>query len=84
MKALRLRSPNNLTVEDIKPTKLEFSVVRISVKRVGVCGSDLSSIAGKLPFTKFPITPGHEFAGIITEVNGRKRTIMDPKNRTVC
>lgn len=76
MKALRLRSPNNLIVEDIKPTKLESSWVRISVKRVGVCGSDLSSIAGKLPFTKFPITPGHEFAGIITEVNGCKRTVV--------
>ncbi|MFC1694369.1 alcohol dehydrogenase catalytic domain-containing protein, partial [Candidatus Latescibacterota bacterium] len=63
MKALRLNSPNNLVLEDMELGKLESGWVKISVKAVGVCGSDVASIAGKLPFTKFPITPGHEFSG---------------------
>jgi 2-desacetyl-2-hydroxyethyl bacteriochlorophyllide A dehydrogenase len=37
------------------------------VHNVGVCGSDYSSIAGKLPFTRYPIVPGHEAAGEVLE-----------------
>lgn len=69
MRALRLNSPNNYRMEDVEPGTLKPGWVRIHVKAVGVCGSDLASMAGKLAFTKFPITPGHEFSGIVTEVN---------------
>jgi 2-desacetyl-2-hydroxyethyl bacteriochlorophyllide A dehydrogenase len=41
--------------------------VRLAVRNVGVCGSDYSSIAGKLPFTRFPIVPGHEASGEVIE-----------------
>lgn len=67
MKALRLLGPNDLQLQDIERPELEDGWCRIKVLRVGVCGSDISSIAGKLIFTHFPITPGHEFSGIITE-----------------
>ncbi len=69
MRALRLISPNTYRIEDVKPGILKPGWVRIRVKAVGVCGSDLASMAGKLAFTKFPITPGHEFSGIVTEAN---------------
>ena len=29
----------------------------------GICGTDLHIIAGAVPFTRYPIVPGHEFAG---------------------
>ena len=60
MKALRLLGPNDLQLQDIERPELEDGWCRIKVLRVGVCGSDISSIAGKLIFTHFPITPGHE------------------------
>ncbi len=43
--------------------------VRIRIRNVGICGSDYSSVAGKLPFTRFPIVPGHEASGEITETS---------------
>ena len=73
MKALRLLGPNNLQLQDIERPKLEDGWCRIKVLRVGVCGSDISSISGKLIFTRFPITPGHEFSGIITETKNCHR-----------
>ena len=56
MKALRLNAPNNLILEDVEQSNLNPGRVRINVKSVGVCGFDLSSITGKLPFTKYLIT----------------------------
>ena len=75
MKALRAISANNFSIEDMEPGELEPGWVRIKVKSVAVCGSDMASIAGRLPFTKFPITPGHEFSGIVSEVNNCKNTV---------
>ena len=68
MKALRLYGPGNLGLEEVSPKPLVPGWCRIRVLCVGVCGSDISSMAGKLAFTKFPITPGHEFSGVVTEV----------------
>ena len=76
MKALRLHSPKNLAIEHVHPARIHPGWVRIGVERVGVCGSDLASIAGNLPFTKFPINPGHELSGIITEVNTCKKAAV--------
>ena len=69
MKAVRLYGPGNSGLEDVSGKTLPAGWCRIRVLSVGVCGSDISSMAGKLMFTKFPITPGHEFSGIVTEVN---------------
>lgn len=69
MKAARLLGPNDMRLMEVESTKLPKGWCRIKVKAVGVCGSDISSIAGKLVFTNFPVTPGHEFSGVVTEVN---------------
>src|SRR5579863_356410 len=70
MKALLLKSPKQLETVELASTSLASGQVRIKVKNVGVCGSDYSSIAGKLPFTRYPIVPGHEASGEITEISG--------------
>jgi len=67
MKALLLEGPRKLTLTDVPPAPLAAGQVRIRIHNVGICGSDYSSVAGKLPFTRFPIVPGHEASGVITE-----------------
>lgn len=57
--------------------------VLVRVRRIGICGSDIHVFHGKHPFTKYPVTQGHEVSGEITEVGpgitdvrvGRKVTI---------
>jgi len=68
MKALLLKGPKRLEAVEITPPQLGNRQARIKVRNVGVCGSDYSSIAGKLPFTRYPIVPGHEASGEITEI----------------
>lgn len=75
MKALRLLKPKELSLEEVTSKKLPPGWCRIKTLSVGVCGSDISSISGKLPFTRYPITPGHEFSGIVTEVNQCKSDV---------
>jgi 2-desacetyl-2-hydroxyethyl bacteriochlorophyllide A dehydrogenase len=67
MKALLLKSPRQLELTDLPRPPLAPSQVRLRIRKVGICGSDYSSIAGKLPFTRFPIVPGHEASGEVIE-----------------
>ena len=67
MKALRVTAPHQFSVIDLPRPSLGPGQVRVRVHQVGVCGTDLSLVAGKLPFARFPIVPGHELAGEIIE-----------------
>jgi L-gulonate 5-dehydrogenase len=67
MKALLLKGPRQLEFVELEHPDLGPGQVRVRVAKVGICGSDYSSIAGKLPFTRFPIVPGHEASGEVTE-----------------
>jgi 2-desacetyl-2-hydroxyethyl bacteriochlorophyllide A dehydrogenase len=67
MKALLLKGPRQLEWSDLPRPALADRQVRVRIAKVGVCGSDYSSIAGKLPFTRFPIVPGHEASGEVME-----------------
>jgi 2-desacetyl-2-hydroxyethyl bacteriochlorophyllide A dehydrogenase len=67
VKALLLKAPKQLEPVDLPQPALAPGQVRMRVRNVAVCGSDYSSIAGKLPFTRFPIVPGHEASGEVIE-----------------
>lgn len=41
--------------------------VRLRVDAVGICGSDVALVAGRHPYAKYPITPGHEIAATVLE-----------------
>ncbi len=40
----------------------------VSVKRVGICGTDLHAFMGNQPFFDYPRVLGHELAGIVEQV----------------
>lgn len=42
--------------------------VLVRVKRIGICGSDIHVYHGKHPFTKYPITQGHEVSCEVVEL----------------
>lgn len=42
--------------------------VRLSVTAVGVCNADIGTAAATGPGASFPVTPGHEVAGVIAEL----------------
>jgi len=68
MKAILLKGPKQLEAVEMTRPEVGNRQARIKVRNVGVCGSDYSSIAGKLPFTRYPVVPGHEASGEIAEI----------------
>jgi Threonine dehydrogenase and related Zn-dependent dehydrogenases len=42
--------------------------VVIAAEAVGICGTDLHLVEGDYPTGRFPVVPGHEFAGVVKAV----------------
>jgi 2-desacetyl-2-hydroxyethyl bacteriochlorophyllide A dehydrogenase len=76
MKAVVVSTPDRWSVVDDAPvpTPGEGEVL-LEVKAVGICGSDLHILAGEFPPTPYPITPGHEFAGVVSALGPGVETV---------
>lgn len=48
--------------------KVQSNYVRFDMKYCGVCHSDVHIGNGDLPNVMYPCVPGHELAGIVTEI----------------
>ncbi len=81
MKSARITGPNEpLAVLDFETPKPQGNQVLVKVKSVGVCHSDLHLWEGGYDLgdgkfmkvtdrgVKYPVTPGHEIAGIVEEI----------------
>jgi 2-desacetyl-2-hydroxyethyl bacteriochlorophyllide A dehydrogenase len=67
MKALMIEAEGRTrfhTIPDVRPGPGE---VRISVRHVGLCGSDYNTFKGLNPLVQLPRIPGHEIGGEILE-----------------
>lgn len=70
MKAFRIREPRATEVVDLPgPVPAEGEVL-LRVRRVGFCGSDLSTYKGGNPLVSYPRIPGHEIAATVEAVAG--------------
>lgn len=67
MKAVVLREPGDLRVEDVNLPKADGKVF-LRVSSVGICGSDVSAYKGTSRLGVFPRILGHEAAGVVVEL----------------
>lgn len=67
MKALVMESPRTAVVKEVTYPKPGPNDVTIQVKRCGICGTDLHIYQGTF-LPNYPLIPGHEFSGIVSEV----------------
>ena len=68
MKAVSFQGKDTVAVIDKSVPQVTDSTVLIKVAYAGICGSDLSIVAGKHPRAKPPLVMGHEFSGTIVEL----------------
>lgn len=68
MKALMIEKPGEMKVVEKEMPDPGRGEVRIRMKCVGFCGSDLSTYLGKNPMVSYPRVPGHEISGVIDKV----------------
>ncbi|MHB1023223.1 MAG: zinc-binding alcohol dehydrogenase family protein [Acidobacteriaceae bacterium] len=68
MKALVIKAPGEIALETVPDLPFSQEDVRLRVRMVGLCGSDLNTFRGKNPLVTFPCIPGHEIAATIEHV----------------
>jgi len=67
MKCVVIEQPGKMGLQEKELPKLSKDFARIKVKAAAICATDLEVIDGNIP-AKYPLTPGHEWSGIVSEV----------------
>ncbi len=73
MKALRIRGPLAMRIEDVPVPAISAGQVLVTVKAVGICATDIELYDGRMPYlrqglSRLPLTPGHEWSGTVESV----------------
>ncbi|MFH1009551.1 MAG: alcohol dehydrogenase catalytic domain-containing protein, partial [Candidatus Latescibacterota bacterium] len=87
MKKARIMGPKDIRVMEVPTPEPGPGEVLCRVVRAGICGTDYAIYTGELSFVKsgqisFPMTPGHEWSGLVTRV-GRDVAGFQPGDRVV-
>ncbi len=78
VRAALLTGPATLEVRDRDDPRPDPHEVVVRVESIGICGTDLSIYAGKIPVT-YPRVMGHEIVGTLaTGARAGERVLVDP------
>ncbi|MBS4173151.1 alcohol dehydrogenase catalytic domain-containing protein [Bacillus sp. FJAT-49736] len=70
MKAGLYISEKNVMTGELDKPMAKSGEALIKVSFAGICGTDMMIYAGKHPRAKAPLALGHEFSGVVVEING--------------
>src|SRR5438552_5696755 len=68
MRAAIIETPGKIRVGTISDPTPKPDELVIRVGACGICGTDLHVVDGDSPLVRYPIIPGHEFAGEVVAV----------------
>lgn len=68
IRALMIESENVTRFHEVGKQSLGDGDVRVGVRHIGLCGSDLNTFKGLNPLVQLPRIPGHEIGGEVLEV----------------
>ena len=63
-----MTAPKEITIREVDIPEPGPDQVLVKIKRIGVCGSDIHVFHGMHPYTKYPVTQGHEVSGKIVKL----------------
>jgi 2-desacetyl-2-hydroxyethyl bacteriochlorophyllide A dehydrogenase len=69
MRALVYEGPREMNMREVERPEPEPGEVLIRVGEIGICGSELSGYLGQNSLRQPPLVMGHEFSGMIAEVD---------------
>lgn len=68
MKAYQLSGPGQAAFIDVSEPRMRPDEVLLRVRRVGMCGSDLSAYRGTSSMVRYPVVPGHEISAEVLDI----------------
>lgn len=73
MKCVVIEEPKKVVYKDVDLPPLKKDFARIKVKAAAICATDLEVVDGNIP-AAYPLIPGHEWSGIVSEVENPNHT----------
>ena len=67
MKAVIVKKPGEVVLEEVPMPTPPAGFARIKVKAAAICATDLEVIDGNIP-ANYPLIPGHEWSGVVDAV----------------
>lgn len=61
-------APHQVSFRTVPVPQVLPGQVKVKIKMIGICGSDIHVFHGTHPFTSYPVTQGHEVSGEIVEI----------------
>src|SRR5438105_11370406 len=68
MRALVIDRPGEARVVEVERPERDPNQASMRIRRIGLCGTDLSTYLGKNPLVTYPRIPGHEIAATLERV----------------
>ena len=76
MRAIRIPKANVIELIEVEePTIEQVNDVKVKIKRVGICGSDMHIYHGTNPLATYPRIVGHEVVGEVVEVGAHAQRL---------
>src|SRR6266700_3326976 len=83
MRAVIINAPASMQVGNVLEPTPRSDELLIRVEACGICGTDLHIVDGESPLARYPIVPGHEFAGEVVEVGRNVPPGIGPRDMKV-
>lgn len=68
MRQAVMTSPGIIEFHQAEIPEVRPGQIKVKVKRIGICGSDIHVNHGKHPFTAYPVVQGHEVSAEVVEI----------------
>lgn len=68
MKQAIMIKPGEIVFQEVDVPEMKPDQIKVKMKRMGICGSDIHVYHGKHPYTSYPVVQGHEVAAKVVEV----------------
>lgn len=78
-----MTSPGEIVFNEVPVPACGDDQVLIRIMKIGVCGSDIHVYHGKHPFTKYPVTQGHEVSGEVVALGSNVKGLKIGQKVTI-
>jgi 2-desacetyl-2-hydroxyethyl bacteriochlorophyllide A dehydrogenase len=86
MKAVVVAAPNEVSYREVEAPAVGAGDVLVASRQAGLCRTDIEMMTGVFTdprWVRFPVIPGHEWAGIVVEVGANVASVR-VGDRVVC
>ena len=78
-----MTQPGVIEYREVPVPEIGPDDVLVKIEKIGICGSDIHVYHGKHPFTKYPVTQGHETSGVVEKVGANVEKVKPGQKVTI-